>query len=174
MGCGKTDLAESGESHFQSSPDHVQLRELRCVKSRSIIRLTNMAIVFVEELHFSLAISAVALNPPEGYLFICPSKDLQTGPCSFRWPVCPAYWSLDPLGVERLSEDDAMRLGFSSVQLNTEIFGKSWNAGVYIGLRQFHQANGFDPESQDVAVHLGEQLYQLCDEAKGLFAHGEL
>ncbi|KAJ6592724.1 hypothetical protein B0H19DRAFT_907060, partial [Mycena capillaripes] len=74
---------------------------------------------------------------------------------------CPAYWSLDPTGAERLSEEDATRLGFPSIQLSWEVWGKSWDASVYAGLRQFHQAQGFDPDRQDVARHLGEPLYQL-------------
>jgi len=55
--------------------------------------------------------------------------------------------------------DEAMRLGFPSVQLTTEIRGSFWDANVYAGLRQFHQAKGFDPDSRDVAQYLA--IYQL-------------
>jgi hypothetical protein len=54
-----------------------------------------------------------------------------------------------------------------------EVWGKSWDASVYTGLRQFHQAKGFDPDSQDVARHLGQPLYQLLSETDGSFAHSK-
>ncbi|KAJ7755486.1 hypothetical protein B0H16DRAFT_715739 [Mycena metata] len=38
---------------------------------------------------------------------------------------------------------------------------RSWDASVYAGLRKFHRAKGFDPDSQDVARHLGYPLYQV-------------
>ncbi|KAJ7732546.1 hypothetical protein B0H16DRAFT_1253636, partial [Mycena metata] len=90
-------------------------------------------------------------DTPPGYLFHCPPTEFQTAPTSFRWPECPAYWSLDPSGAERLSTEEATQLGFPSFQLTTRVHGWSWDAGVYAGLRQFHQGKGFDPESQDVA-----------------------
>jgi hypothetical protein len=39
----------------------------------------------------------------------------------------------------------------------------SWNSGVYKGLRQFHKAKGFDPDSQELARHLGHSLFKLTD-----------
>ncbi|KAJ7022941.1 hypothetical protein C8F04DRAFT_921710, partial [Mycena alexandri] len=95
------------------------------------------------------------------YLFLCPGKDFRTGQTSLKLPNCPAYWSLDPLGAEHLSTEQATQLGFPSFQLTMEFAGASWDASVYTGLRQFHQAKGFDPESQDVARHLGEPLFRL-------------
>jgi hypothetical protein len=68
--------------------------------------------------------------------------------------------------------EDATALGFPSISLSTVIRGKSWDAIVYAGLRQFHQAKGFDPESQDVARHLGQPLYQLSSETDTPFTHG--
>ncbi|KAJ7906389.1 hypothetical protein B0H13DRAFT_2506321 [Mycena leptocephala] len=67
--------------------------------------------------------------------------------------------------------EDAASLGFPSISLYTEIHGRSWDAGVYAGLQQFHQAKGFDPDSQDVARHLEEPLYQLLSETDASFAH---
>ncbi|KAJ7735462.1 hypothetical protein B0H16DRAFT_128926 [Mycena metata] len=97
--------------------------------------------------------------------------DFQIGPCSFRWPNRPAYWSLDPEGIEALSTEEAERLGFPSFQLSTNIRGEYWDASVYAGLRQFHQAKGFDPDSQDVARHLGHPLYELCGDMNSPFTH---
>ncbi|KAJ7037126.1 hypothetical protein C8F04DRAFT_916634, partial [Mycena alexandri] len=98
---------------------------------------------------------------PTGYLFLCPPTAFQAGSSSFRWPDSPAYWSLDPLGIEHLSTEEAMALGFPSLLLNTIVYGYSCDASVYAGLRQFHAAKGFDSDSQDVARHLGYPLYEL-------------
>ncbi|KAJ7696339.1 hypothetical protein B0H16DRAFT_1265423, partial [Mycena metata] len=63
--------------------------------------------------------------------------------------------------VHRLSTEEATQLGFPSFQLTTQVYGYSWDTSVYAGLPQFHQAKGFDPESQDIARHLGQPLYEL-------------
>jgi hypothetical protein len=69
--------------------------------------------------------------------------------------------------------EDATALGFPTISLSTKIWGKYWDAIVYAGLRQFHRAKGFDPDSQDVARDLGHGLYQLAGEIDPPFAHGE-
>jgi hypothetical protein len=68
--------------------------------------------------------------------------------------------------------EDATRLGFPSISLSMNVLGKSWDVSVYAGLRQFHQAKGFDPDSQDVARHLGKPLCQLAGGMDIPFAHG--
>ncbi|KAJ7340609.1 hypothetical protein DFH08DRAFT_748059, partial [Mycena albidolilacea] len=110
-------------------------------------------------------------DSPEGFLFLCPPKDFQTGPSSFKWPECPAYWSFDPTGADPLCLEDADNLGFPSLRLSVNILGRSWDASVYAGLRQFHQAKGLDPDGQDVAQHLGCPLYELSSENNVPFAH---
>ncbi|KAJ6555910.1 hypothetical protein B0H19DRAFT_947949, partial [Mycena capillaripes] len=119
---------------------------------------------------FDVVISASEEEPPAGFLFLCPTENVRTSPSSF-WPECPAYWSLDTLGVERLTTEQAAKLGFPSFQLNTKIFARSWDATVYAGLRQFHKAKGFDADSQDVARYLGDPLFQLSHEIDVPFAH---
>ncbi|KAJ7077027.1 hypothetical protein C8R44DRAFT_723426 [Mycena epipterygia] len=96
-----------------------------------------------------------------GYLFICPREDLRAGLSSFRWPDCVAYWSHDPEGVERLGRDEATRLGFPAVHLQIKIQASRWNDHIYTGLRKFHEGKGFNPESQDVAHHLGYPLFEV-------------
>ncbi|KAJ7159696.1 hypothetical protein C8R46DRAFT_863502, partial [Mycena filopes] len=88
-------------------------------------------------------------TPPPGYLFLCPMEAFKTGPFRFKWPDSPAYWSRDPSGVERLSAEEAIRLGFPSIEFRTRAYTTSWDPSVYAGLRQFHEAKGFDPASQD-------------------------
>jgi hypothetical protein len=127
----------------------------------------------VDNIYFRIRIPATPQNGPSGYLFLCPAKYFQTGPSSFRWPDCPAYWSVDPEGVQRLSPEETAGLGFPTIQMNLTATGDSWDANVYTGLRQFHQAKGFDPDSQDVARYLGHRIFQLPAEIDPPFAHGK-
>ncbi|KAF8168976.1 hypothetical protein K438DRAFT_1615618, partial [Mycena galopus ATCC 62051] len=93
---------------------------------------------------------------PPGYLFLCPLADLQWElPTWFQLPDCPAYWSLDPSGTERLSAKAARNLGFPDLRFQMKAVGRFWNDGVYAGIRQFQEAKGFDPYSQEVARELG-------------------
>ncbi|KAJ7461439.1 hypothetical protein FB451DRAFT_1044192, partial [Mycena latifolia] len=109
-----------------------------------------------------------------GYLFLCPFSDLQSdSPSRFRRPQCPAYWSLDPSGVEHLGMEEAEQLGFPAFELEIEAWVNSWDESVYKGIHQFHQAKGFNPDSLDMALKLEYQLYQLSADADGPFAHGE-
>ncbi|KAJ7745028.1 hypothetical protein B0H14DRAFT_2637210 [Mycena olivaceomarginata] len=130
----RIELAQPSKSHFQPPPEHFQFEDS----------------VFVEAVHFELTISTTTEESPAGFLFLCPKEHFQTGPSSFCWLDCAAYWSLDPR--------EATELGFPPLQLGTTIWGRSWDASVYAGLRQFHQGNGSDPDSQDVARILGNHF----------------
>ncbi|KAJ7928242.1 hypothetical protein B0H13DRAFT_1007536 [Mycena leptocephala] len=179
------EVAEDGWTRFDSgdvSDNTIQL-DLRMEHSESWLSQANhifgrlgitshfMDYEVVHQALFSICFSKALEHCPPGYLFVCPAKDLQTGPSSFRMADCPAYWSLDPSGAERLSSEEAAEVGFPSIRLDTVIFADSWDADVYAALRQFHQAKGFDPDSQDVARHLGYPLYQLPSAVDALFAH---
>ncbi|KAF7336128.1 hypothetical protein MVEN_02160000 [Mycena venus] len=115
--------------------------------------------VVVDDIAFEICLSAECHSP--GYLFVAPVKDFETGPSSFRWPDYPLYWSLDASGGKRLSAEAADELGFPALQLNTSIGGKFWDTDIYAGLFRFHHGKGFDPTSDEVARHLGDQLYQV-------------
>ncbi|KAJ7893558.1 hypothetical protein B0H13DRAFT_2037448 [Mycena leptocephala] len=67
--------------------------------------------------------------------------------------------------------EDAADLGFPAIRLSTEIWGRSWDDSVYAGLRQFHEAKGFDPDSPNVVRYLGCPLYRLEDETDAPSAH---
>ncbi|KAJ7669889.1 hypothetical protein DFH06DRAFT_1083561 [Mycena polygramma] len=126
----------------------------------------------VEGVNFYVEVSATAQEVPEGFLFLCPADVFRAGPSSWRWPTCPAYWSLEPSGAHPLRIDEAMKLGFPTLQFRTEARGYSWDSSVYAGLAKFYLAKGFDPYSQDVARHLGHPLYRLAGEIDPVFAHG--
>jgi hypothetical protein len=107
-----------------------------------------------------------------GYLFLCPLADLQVdAPTSFRIPAQPAYWSLDPSGVKRLSGKVAKTLGFPAIQVEMYAIVQSWDASVYDGIRKFHEAKGFDPYGQEVAIALGCRPIQLSCNREALLAH---
>ncbi|KAJ7168861.1 hypothetical protein C8R46DRAFT_240901 [Mycena filopes] len=126
---------------------------------------------FVKAVYFRVVVPQLTVDCPPGYLFLCPPQDFQVGTSSFKWPDSPAYWSLDPLGHERLSTGEATRLGFPSLELATSVHGVFWDTSVYAGLRQFYRAKGFDAESQDVAEHLGHPLFRLSAELKSPSTH---
>jgi hypothetical protein len=131
--------------------------------------------VLVTQIDFCLKLLANTVDSYrlDGYLFVCPAQDLQAGTASFRWPDCPAYWSLDPSGVDRLTVEDAKILGFPAIHIETRIRGVCWHDSVYTTLRRFHQAKGFNTEGQDVAKTLGYPLYELSNWMDGPFAYGE-
>ncbi|KAJ7640664.1 hypothetical protein DFH06DRAFT_1214864 [Mycena polygramma] len=119
--------------------------------------------ILLEWVHYSFRFSSIAqTSPSPGYLFLCPPNDLQIGStASFRCPMCPAYWSRDLFGHERLAAAEAQHLGFPVLSFSMEVTGRSWEHSVYAGLRQFYRAKGFDPDSQDVAQHFGYPSYEL-------------
>ncbi|KAK6981641.1 hypothetical protein R3P38DRAFT_3113879, partial [Favolaschia claudopus] len=120
----------------------------------------------VEEISFVAELGRVRNHSkpsPDGFLFLCPKRDFLQGPTSFKWPPPEScwYWSLCPSGMPELSQEEATKLGFPTIQLVTEIRVQSWDDSVYVGLREFHKGSGFDPESQDLAVGLNEPLCEL-------------
>ncbi|KAJ7463544.1 hypothetical protein FB451DRAFT_1264854 [Mycena latifolia] len=111
-------------------------------------------IVFVSSIHYELELAGNSFT--EGYIFLCPVEHLTTeDPSQFCCPASPAYRSLDPSGRDGISS-----AGVAGIAFKTEIWGWSWDSVAYAGLRAFHHGKGFDPDSQDIALHLGLPLYQ--------------
>ncbi|KAK7029963.1 hypothetical protein R3P38DRAFT_2621983 [Favolaschia claudopus] len=100
----------------------------------------------------------------DAFLFLCPPESFPVGPLSFKCPECVGYWSFDPSGLDRLSSEQAAELGFPKICSSVEGIFWHWSDTVYASLRQFHQGKGFDPDSQDLARHLGHPLYELYSE----------
>ncbi|KAJ6565848.1 hypothetical protein DFH09DRAFT_1314633 [Mycena vulgaris] len=130
------------------------------------------AFVFIYGIQYCLEVAGPTDNLPPGYLFLCPLSDLAAEtPKSFQIPDQPAYWSLTPSGVDRLSDEVAQDLGFPAIQLEMYARGRSWDVGVYDGIRQFHESKGFCPYSQEVALELGYPPVQLSCDRDALLAH---
>ncbi|KAJ7667219.1 hypothetical protein B0H17DRAFT_1089030 [Mycena rosella] len=160
--CNACDISLSGislEAFWYGSPSVPWLAQANHIFTRLGITSNYDDYVLVNSIGFMVLISATLETLPEGYLFICPTEDLQPESGLFWWPDCPAYWRAT--------------LGFPTINLKTVVGGVSWDAGIYAGLRKFHEVKGFDPDSQDVAKHLGYSLYQLSSEVDIPFAHVE-
>ncbi|KAJ7620313.1 hypothetical protein FB45DRAFT_929958 [Roridomyces roridus] len=107
---------------------------------------------------------------PPGYLFLCPSHQFE----SHRWyqlPDCPAYWSVNPSGAERLTPEEAAHLGFPDFELYVKIYGLRWMDDMYPGMRQFHATKGYNPDTLDLATDLGYPFYELTCEKDELHTH---
>ncbi|KAJ6566357.1 hypothetical protein B0H19DRAFT_1351802 [Mycena capillaripes] len=127
--------------------------------------------VVLDSVEFEVKILPNTDEPPTGFLFLCPGEDFQSGPSSVCWPDFPAYWCLDPSGVERLSAEEATDFGLPSLELTTRVGGYSWDNIVYAEIRKFQRVKGFDPESQDIARHVRFPLYYPFNELDAPFAH---
>ncbi|KAJ7811202.1 hypothetical protein B0H14DRAFT_2606665 [Mycena olivaceomarginata] len=76
-------------------------------------------------------------------------------------------------GEHRLSKEEARNHGFPDLDFQMECFGTSWDTSVYAGISRFHKAKGFDPHSQEVAIHLGCPLLQVSCDRNTLFTNVE-
>ncbi|KAJ6555806.1 hypothetical protein B0H19DRAFT_1151197 [Mycena capillaripes] len=166
-----SEVSDTNISLYSSIHPQSWLSQANHIFSRLQITSNFDDYALIDAIWFKIVISASKEEYPAGFLFLCPTEDIRIGPSSFRWPECPAYWSLDPFGLERLTSEEATELGFPSLRLDTRLGVNSWDASVYDGLRRLHKAKGFDPDSQDLARYLGEQLYHLSDETDVPFAH---
>ncbi|KAJ6462959.1 hypothetical protein C8R45DRAFT_524997 [Mycena sanguinolenta] len=160
------DIDRTARVRFSTLDDKFWLSQANHILTALQISSDFQHYVVSDCINFELTIST-GEAAPKGFLFLCPPQHFKTGQSSLKWPECAAYWSLDQSGAGQLTPEDAANLGFPSFVLSTNIRGFSWDASVYAGLRQFHKAKSFDPDSKDVARHLGHKLYELS----GLFAH---
>ncbi|KAJ7616535.1 hypothetical protein FB45DRAFT_934431 [Roridomyces roridus] len=137
------------------------MNQANYIFNRHQITSEHQRYVYLESVVFKLRFDRDPHDGPRGYLFLCPATDFQVGPWEFRWPRCPAYWSVDETGEERLSEEDACHLGFPAISCTTEMHGVSWRSSAYVAMASLQRSKGFDPYTQDVARHLKEPLFQL-------------
>ncbi|KAJ6518119.1 hypothetical protein C8R47DRAFT_6757 [Mycena vitilis] len=127
--------------------------------------------VCMDTIVYRLGFSASTQNLPPGYLFLCRSVDFHDDFQCFRVPDCPAYWALDPSGLERLTADDVRSTGFPDFHCRRVVFGRCWHDSVYTGIRQFHAAKGFDPYSLEAAVAIGDPHIEIACDTDALLAH---
>jgi hypothetical protein len=67
----------------------------------------------------------------------------------------------------------AEELGFPAIHVQMIVHGTSWDVSIYDGIRQFHEAKGIDPYSQEVALELEYPRVRSSCSREALFAHRE-
>ncbi|KAF7359844.1 hypothetical protein MVEN_00709800 [Mycena venus] len=135
------------------------LAQANHIFNRLDITFNHKDYVLVDYIICHLALSSRGKIPP-GYLFLCPLLQPEF-PGQVRYPECPAYWSSDPYGSERIPREEAEQRGFPGIQFSIDMaMGHCFDERVYTGIRQFHKAKGYDPDRQDLARELGYPLFQ--------------
>ncbi|KAJ6579125.1 hypothetical protein DFH09DRAFT_1310485 [Mycena vulgaris] len=124
-----------------------------------------------EDYHVVLAVSFwLQIGTPEesddSFLFVCPFAYLRVDSDGrFVLPECAAKWSLHPAGASSLTPEEAMTRGLPPLMFNVGIKTISMTRRGYEEVRLFHQAKGFDPDSQDIARTFGHPLLKLFDDS---------
>jgi hypothetical protein len=71
------------------------------------------------------------------------------------------YWSLDPTGNVRMTQDECDRLGLPRLQFRFLPVGRFWHEYQYNAIRELFQTKNFDPHSYDVTRLLGLPLAEI-------------
>ncbi|KAJ7714609.1 hypothetical protein B0H16DRAFT_1807753 [Mycena metata] len=71
------------------------------------------------------------------------------------------YWSLDPLGKTRLTQEESDSLGLPRLQFGFFTTAHFWHDYQYSALCAFWQARGLNPYSNDIAELLGSTLVEV-------------
>ncbi|KAF8196379.1 hypothetical protein K438DRAFT_759377 [Mycena galopus ATCC 62051] len=141
------DLEREGLHSWLAQANHIFSQSNisdRCERFAVVVRIT-----------IKLTFEGSVAGLPPGFLFLyCPSP-LNSKSTDVRNSRSIAYWALDRIGQQRLSAEEAQSLGFPEIKAEIGVHVKSWDSTTYLILRQFHQGKGFDPDSKEVARHLG-------------------
>ncbi|KAJ7718440.1 hypothetical protein B0H16DRAFT_423307 [Mycena metata] len=71
------------------------------------------------------------------------------------------YWSLDPLGKTRLTQEESDSLGLPRLQFGFFMIANFWHEYQYRALRTFWEARGLNPYNNDVAQFLDSALVEV-------------
>ncbi|KAJ7465951.1 hypothetical protein FB451DRAFT_1261443 [Mycena latifolia] len=154
--------------------------------SRSVQR---HSCVLVKDIEFSLSIwypeDEYTLDgtfmtgsfPEKIYLFACPLDARQVGGRQVLLlpPSNEAfYWSLDPLGADKLTSEEAEKFSLPNVSFAVRLWGCSWNETQYDVLRHFYLNKGYNPASTDATHALHYPLLQVHDESIVVSSKGDI
>ncbi|KAK7001908.1 hypothetical protein R3P38DRAFT_1775448 [Favolaschia claudopus] len=107
-----------------------------------------------------------ACRCPDAYLFLPPqSAFLTSDRTRIQYPSLTPFWSRDPGGGERLSEEEAVYLGLPTIEIEIEVKHALLCDGVHEALCEFYQGKGFDPDSAQIAKQLNLPMMHFPDEA---------
>ncbi|KAJ7214692.1 hypothetical protein C8J57DRAFT_1538406 [Mycena rebaudengoi] len=108
---------------------------------------------------------AMAETPRDDvYLFLFPANVDDSGGClAVHLPPEEEtyYWSFDPNGIERLSQDALEELALPHVHFRAQAVGEQWSKEIYDCIAKFHRTKGFDPTNKGVAIELGYPLVDI-------------
>ncbi|KAK7026344.1 hypothetical protein R3P38DRAFT_1040541 [Favolaschia claudopus] len=114
-------------------------------------------------------ISSIPPSLKKPFLYLPPARAFFTPDLTrICYPDLTArpYWCFDPSGKDHLSSQEALDLGLPPIQLKIlvdHIFMED-SEEIIKDIHRFHTRKGFNPKSQDVAKHLGLQLYCFGEE----------
>jgi len=105
---------------------------------------------------------------PEGttrqaHIFVCPVSIRHEGPrIGLEFPDADQmYWSLDPCGNTRMTQDECDAIGLPRLRFLFLPIARFWHEYHYNAIREFYEAKGFDPNSDDVTRLLDLPLAQV-------------
>ncbi|KAK6966783.1 hypothetical protein R3P38DRAFT_3152337 [Favolaschia claudopus] len=81
----------------------------------------------------------------------------------YGFPREEPYWSFDPRGNDRLSANEALNLGLPQARIDISVTHYFVDDAFLKDVHTFHARKGFDPDSQEIAEHLGLALYCFAD-----------
>ncbi|KAL0572594.1 hypothetical protein V5O48_007835 [Marasmius crinis-equi] len=120
----------------------------------------DIALVFIDEIRFSLVgtflHNSTASSTPV-FLFIPPIPvEIVNGLPCVRWnsSVSLFYWSLDPKGKDRISEDNWESYGVPKLLVKTWI-GSSWGTFAYRSVRAYFQLKNYNLNGEQYARDRG-------------------
>ncbi|KAJ7253585.1 hypothetical protein C8J57DRAFT_627068 [Mycena rebaudengoi] len=151
-------------------PEHRWVAHSNHVLSRLGIASKHDDYGLVQSLDYEITFPQRSSQAPNGYLFLCPLLDMQTvDGTQFRHPECHSYWTFDPSGVERLSDNAAASHGFPSASLTVQAWTVSWDETAYAALRKFQEAK-YDIAGHESPESLDVPRYRWCRDEDTSFA----
>ncbi|KAK7026378.1 hypothetical protein R3P38DRAFT_3530643 [Favolaschia claudopus] len=103
-------------------------------------------------------------SPEKIFLFLPPYRTfLSADSTRYGFPREEPYLSFDPRGKDRLSANEALNLGLPQARIDISVAHHFVDDAFLKDLRTFHAREGFDPDSQEIAEHLGLALYCFAD-----------
>ncbi|KAJ7723711.1 hypothetical protein B0H14DRAFT_3622186 [Mycena olivaceomarginata] len=99
----------------------------------------------------------------EAHIFVQPISVKHEGPhIGLDFPESDqAYWSLDPTGKTRMTQDECDSIGLPRLEFMFLPTARFWHEYQHDAIREFFEAKGFDPFSHDVTRLLGLPLAEM-------------
>ncbi|KAJ7110588.1 hypothetical protein C8R44DRAFT_261561 [Mycena epipterygia] len=93
----------------------------------------------------------------QAHLFACPIEIVSSGPrIRIEFPESGQfYWALDEGGSTRLSQKECDDIGIPRMKFKHTAAASFWEIYHYNAIREFHEAKGFDPYTEEVTRTLG-------------------